>query len=113
MWGSFQEEKTLETNFQFRLNGIVITHVGVRPVVVDGYPTEHREIVACDEKFGWFAIDDNQDLLDLSLSKFVLEVRNFSIPAAERRFLPNKGWKQMTTKECISLLEAAGGIDKA
>jgi hypothetical protein len=102
----------VESSFQFRINGIIITHIGVRPVVVDGYPTEQREIVACDEKLGWFAVDDNDDLPDWSLSKFILEVRNFSIPVEERRFLPNRGWKQMTTKECMSLLESAGVIDK-
>ena len=100
------------SQFQFRINGIIITHIGVRPAVVD-VQGEQREIVACHEKLGWFAVDDNQDLPDPALSRFILEVRDVSIPPCERRFLPHKGWKEMTTKDCISLLEAAGVIDKA
>jgi len=26
--------------------------------------------------------------------------------------IPNKGWKQMSTKDCLALLESAGVIDK-
>ena len=60
---------------------------------------------------GDFAIDDNEQLTDPALTRFVLEVRDATLPPIERRFLPNKGWKGMTTKECISLLESSGVID--
>lgn len=98
------------TNYQFRLNGIIITQLKVRPVVSDEM-TVRWELVACDEKIGEFAIDDNEGLADPALSQFTLEVRDVSIPPIERRFLPNKGWKRLTTRECIALLESAGVID--
>lgn len=98
------------TNFQFRLNGVIITQINVRPVAIDGI-TDHWELVACHEKLGEFAIDDNEGLADPVLPKFVLEARGVTIPPSERRFLPNKGWKRMTTSECLALLESAGVID--
>ena len=39
-------------------------------------------------------IDDNDGLADPALSRFILEVRDVIDSAVERRFLPNKGWKQ-------------------
>ena len=51
------------TNFQFRLNGVIITHIKVRPVVIDGN-TDHWELVACHDALGEFAIDDNEGLVD-------------------------------------------------
>jgi hypothetical protein len=83
----------------------------VRPVVIEG-STDGWELVACDEKLGEFAINDNEALLDPALSRFILEVRDVSIRPIECRFLPNKGWKVMTTRECLALLESAGVIDR-
>jgi hypothetical protein len=100
----------MNTRFQFRLNGVIITHVKVRPVVIDGI-VDKWELVACHEKLGEFAIDDNDGLLDPALTRFVLEVRDAMIAPIERRFLPNKGWKRMTTREFIALLESAGVIE--
>ncbi len=104
------QEKTTVTSFQFRLNGVVITHMNVRPVVIDA-ATDHWELVACDEKLGEFAIDDNDGLADPALTRFTLEVRDATIPPNERRYLPNKGWQRMSTRECLALLESAGVID--
>ena len=104
------QEKTTITTFQFRLNGVIITHLKVRPVAIDG-TTDHRELVACHDTLGEFAIDDNEQLADPALSRFVLEVRDVSIPPSERRFLPNKGWKVVTTREYLALLESTGVID--
>lgn len=96
------------TNFQFRLNGVIITHMKVRPVMIDG-ATDHWELVACHETLGEFAISDGEDdLLDPALTRFVLEVRDVTIPPIERRHLPNKGWRQVTTSECLALLESVG-----
>jgi len=106
------DERTTITTFQFRLNGIVIPHLKVRPVLIDG-TTDHWELVACHERLGEFAIDDNDDLADPALTQFVLEVRNANIPPIERRYLPNKGWKRMSTSECLALLESAGVIDRS
>ena len=74
------------SNFQFRLNGTIITHMKVRPVVVNG-TTDRWELVACDGKLGEFAIDDNEGLADPALSQFILEVRDVSIPPIERQVL--------------------------
>jgi len=104
-----QKTSTL-THFQFRLNGIVITHLIVRPVMEDG-TTRGWELVACDERIGEFAIDDNQELTDPAQSRFCLEVRDVLIPPSERRFLANKGWKRMNTWECIALLESSGVVE--
>jgi len=101
----------LVTHFQFRLNGVIITHIKVRPVVIDG-STDHWELVAGHETLGEFAIDDNEELADPALSRFVLEVRDVTIPPLERRFLPNKGWRRMTTRECMAVLESASVIDR-
>jgi hypothetical protein len=105
------QEKTTVTNFQFRLNRIIIPHLKVRPVEIAGMRV-HWELLACDETIGEFTIDDNEGLADPDLPKFVLEVRDFSLPPSERRFLPNKGWKVMTTRECLALLESAGVIER-
>lgn len=103
------EEKTTVTTFQFRLNGLIIPLLKVRLVAIDE-TTDHWELVACHETLGEFAIDDNDRLADLALTRFVLEVRNANIPPIERRYLPNKGWRQVTTRECLALLESAGVI---
>lgn len=99
------------TNFQFRLNGIIITYLKVRPVEIEG-AADRWELVACHDTLGEFAIDDNEGLVDPALTRFVLEVRDATIPPLDRRFLPNKGWRRMSTKECMALLESAGVIDK-
>jgi hypothetical protein len=98
------------TRFQFRLNGLIITQMKVRPVVISG-ATDRWALVACDEKLGEFAIDDNEGLGDPALTRCVLEVRDVTVPPLERRHLPNKGWKRVTTRECLALLESAGVID--
>ena len=102
---------SMKTQFQFRINGLIITHLKVRPVIMDA-STGRWELVACDERLGEFAIDDNDGLADPALTPFILEVRDAMIPPIERRYLPNKGWKRMTTGKCLALLESAGLIDK-
>jgi len=101
----------MNIRYQFRLNGIIISHLKVRPVEING-TTDHWELVACNEALGEFAIDDNENLADPALTQFALEVRDLTIPPIQRRYLPNKGWKQVTTRECLALLESAGVIDK-
>lgn len=99
----------MNTQFQFRLNGLIITHLKVRPVVIDGI-ADRWELVACHETLGEFAIDDNEGFADPALTPFILEVRDAMIPPIERRFLPNKGWETISTRHCIALLESAGVI---
>jgi hypothetical protein len=60
-----------------------------------------------------FPIDDNDGLADPALSRFVLEVHDVTIPPLGRRFLPNKGWKVMTTEECLALLRSVGAINRS
>jgi len=97
--------------YQFRLNGVVITHLKVRPASTDGM-RDRWELVVCHDTLGEFAIDDNEGLVDPALTRFILEVRDATIPPIERRYLPNKGWKRMTTSECLDLLDAAGVIGR-
>ena len=99
------------TNYQFRLNGIIITHVKIRPVAIDE-TTDHWELVACHDTLGEFAVEDHENLADPALTRFILEVRDATVPPNERRYLPNKGWRQVTTSECLALSESAGVIDK-
>jgi hypothetical protein len=89
----------------------MIPQIIVRPTVI-GPRICRWEIAACVEGIGTFAIDDNQDLADPALSKFVLEVKDLLVPVAQRRFMPNKGWQRITTKECMIILESAGVIDR-
>jgi hypothetical protein len=101
----------MNTQFQFRLNGLIITHLKVRPLGIDE-TSDRWELVASHDTLGEFGIDDNEGFDDPALTPFVLEVRDATIPPIERRFLPNKGWKRMTTRECIALLESAGVIER-
>jgi hypothetical protein len=101
----------MNTRYQFRLNGIIITQLKVRPAAIGG-ATDHWEVVACHGTLGEFAVDDNEGLADPALTRFALEVREVTIPPFERRFLPSKGWSRITAKECLALLESAGVIDQ-
>lgn len=100
----------MNTRYQIRLNGIIITEIKVRPI--ESEREGRRELVVCHNKLGEFAIDDNEQLGDPALPTFVLEVRDATIPPIERRYLPNKGWKLVTTRECLALLESAGVIHR-
>jgi len=102
-WLNSFAEKAIVSHFQFRLNGVVIPHILVRPVVTEG-GTTHWELLANDEKIGSFVIDDNEHLPDPALPRFVLEVKDLSTPDAD--------WEHMTTGECITLLESAGVIER-
>jgi hypothetical protein len=76
---------------------------------IEGATVDRRQIAVEDDQIGWVVIDDNEDLADPALSKFVVEVRDFVAPV-ERRLLPNKGWRKVSTRELLTLLEAAGII---
>ena len=100
----------MNNRYQIRLNGIIITEIKIRPVDIDGM-TDRWELVACHKELGEFAIEDSDDdLLDPALTCFMVEIRDATIPPIERRYLPNRGWKRVTTTECLALL--AGAIDK-
>jgi len=96
--------------YQFRVNGLVMPYLRIQ-YDIDGAAAGRRQIAVEDAKIGWVVIDDNEDLADSALSKFVLEVRDFAVPS-ERRLLPNKGWRKVSTGEVLNLLEAAGIITR-
>jgi|SRR5579864_4104337 len=106
------QEKTMITHFQFRLNGVIIPRLIVRPIVRNGI-TIAWDLLACDEKVGTFAIDDNEQCTDPALPRFILEVKDLAAPIPERKLLPNKGWKRISTKSCMALLESARMIDRS
>ena len=94
--------------YQFRVNGLVMPYLRIQ-YEIDGAHAGRRRIAVEDAKIGWVVIDDNEDLADPALSKFVIEVRDFAAPS-EYRLLPNKGWRKVGTREVLDLLESAGII---
>lgn len=94
--------------YQFRVNGLVMPYLRIQ-YETDGTPAGKRQIAVEDAKIGWVILDDNEDLVDPALSKFVLEARVFATPS-ENGLLPNKGWRRVSTREVLHLLEAAGII---
>ena len=101
----------MSKQFQFRVSGLIITELRVRPVVIDRI-IDHWELVASHDTLGEFAIIDGEDdQLDPWLPRFILEVRDVRIPPIDRRYLPNKGWRRVTSRECIGLLESVGQVD--
>jgi hypothetical protein len=100
------EGKAMNTRHQFQLNGIIITNIKVRTFIIDGNP-DQGELTACHENLDEFAIDDNKAFAGPALTPFISEVWDVTIPPIARQYLPNKGWKRMTTKECLDLLESA------
>jgi hypothetical protein len=95
--------------YQFRVNGVVMPYLRIQYEMIDGACVGRRRIAVEDDQIGWVVIDDNEDLADPALSKFVLEVRDFAAPV-ERRLLPNSGWRKVSTQELLKLLEVAGII---
>jgi hypothetical protein len=89
--------------YQFRVNGLVMPYLRIQHEI-DGAPSGRRQIAVEDAKIGWVVIDDNEDLADSALSKFALEVRDYAAPS-EYRLLPNKGWRKVSTREVLNLLE--------
>src|SRR5437016_958206 len=65
-----REEKPMNTRYQFRLNGMIITDLKVRPVVIAG-ATDKWELVACHKTLGELAIEVNDGLADPALTQFV------------------------------------------
>ena len=78
-----------EQQYQFRVNGLVMPYLRIQNEI-DGASADRRQIAVEDARIGWVVLDDNEDLADSALSKFVLEVRDFMAPS-ERRLLPNRG----------------------
>ena len=103
-----------KTDFRFRLNGVIILEILVRPETINGAPTGNWHIAANDWAIGSFTIDDNENLWDKDLPKFILECRNETAwaltPLTDRQSSKDKGWKKVTTQGLLEVLEAAGII---
>jgi hypothetical protein len=95
--------------YQFRVNGIVMPYIRIEYEMIDGAYVGKRQLAVEDDQIGWVTIDDNEDLADPALSRFVVEVRDFVAPG-KRPPLPNRGWRKVSTQELLNLLEAAGII---
>ena len=95
----------MEPEFRFCLNGEIIRSIRVRHEIVDGKPTTKRQIAVEDEAIGWFTIDDNENLWDKDLPKFVLKYTTIPMAAGQ-------GWQRVSTKELLNVLESAGLIQQ-
>lgn len=93
----------METEFRFCLNGEVIRSIRAQHEMIDGEPIGKRQIAVEIEGIGWFPIDDNENLWDKDLPKFVLEYTTIPMAAGQ-------GWQRVTTKELLEILESAGLI---
>lgn len=94
-------------NLNIRVNGITISHLKLRRQLVNGAPVGKLEVVIQDPVLGMFAIDDNEDV-PAGAPRFVIEIQDTSIPAAERCKLKSKGWKIISVTDLLSTLESIG-----
>src|ERR1700730_14193786 len=96
--------------FRFRLNGEIMPELFVQREMVNGEPVGKWQIEVDAYGIGRFAIDDNSNLSDPSLSKFVLEFRDETswglLPIPDRQASVDKGWHETTTNELIEILAA-------
>jgi len=74
---------------QFRVNGVIIPRLSVRrEIVLDNEgslgPSGKPQIVIRDWHIGAMPLDDNENLWDPDLPKFVIEVRDSSVDALLR-----------------------------
>ena len=93
----------MEPEFRFCLNGEVIRNIRIQHEMIDGEPIGKRQIAIEDEAIGWFTIDDNENLWDKDLPKFVLKYTTIPMAAGQ-------GWQRVTTQELLDVLESAGLI---
>ena len=93
----------MEPEFRFCLNGEVVRSIRVEHEMIDGEPIGKRRIAVEIEGIGWFTIDDNENLWDKDLPKFVLKYTTIPMEAAQ-------GWQRVTTTELLEVLESAGLI---
>jgi len=101
-------------DFRFRLNGVIIPEILIRPEMLNRAPTGNWHIAVNDWTIGSFTIDNNENLWDKDLPKFMLEFRNETAwaltPVTDRCTSKDQGWKKVTTQELLAVLQAAGII---
>lgn len=104
----------MQPEFRFRLNGRIMPEIFIQPLMVNGESTGEYEIAVDIDGLGRFTIDDNSNMWDDSLPKFVLEYRDETawalLPQAERRSSVDEGWKRVTPRKLVAVLESAGAI---
>jgi hypothetical protein len=93
----------MEPEFRFCLNGELVRSIRVEHEMIDGEPIGKRRIAVEIEGIGWFTIDDNENLWDKDLPKFVLKYTAIPMEAGQ-------GWQRVTTTELLEVLESAGLI---
>ena len=101
--------------FRFRLNGDIMPEIFVQRALVHGEPKGAWQIaVEIDYLGGRFTLDDNSNLWDPSLPKFILEYRDEAswalIPLEIRRTMRDKGWNRVTPHELVEILQSIGLI---
>ncbi len=99
--------------YQVRVNGLIVTHIDVRHALVDGVPCGDWQIAIEDPVIGWLTLDDNDNLWDHDLPKFVLEVRACPyvslMDIRDGNELPT-GWRRVSVAQLLALLESQGVI---
>ncbi len=105
--------------FRFRLNGIIIPEIRIQRTPVQTSPGQFEpigdlQVAVNDQTVGWFVLDNNDNLWDWDLPKFVLEYRDETawalLPVTERRASKDKGWNVTTPEELIGILQSTGVI---
>jgi hypothetical protein len=107
-------DRSGQLEFRFRLNGEIMPEIFIQRAMVDGEPIGDWEIEVDVYGIGRFTIDDNTNLWDPSLPKFVLEFRDETswalLPIPDRQASLDKGWHRTTPNELVEILESSGVI---
>lgn len=90
----------MENQHRIRVNGLIVAHIDVRHALANGIPCGEWRIAINDPLLGWITLDDNDNLWDHDLPKFVLEVREN----------PERNWRRVRIPELLELLAATGVI---
>ena len=103
-----------QPEFRFRLNGEIMPEIFIQRALIHGEPIGEWQIAVEIEELGRFTLDDNSNLWDPSLSKFVLEFRDETswalLPIPDRQASVDKGWNKVTPQELVEILQTSGLI---
>jgi len=105
----------MKPEFRFRLNGVVIPEIRIQRAMIAGQPVGDLEIAVQDDEIGQFTIDGNENLWDKDLPRFILEYRNETDwqqkELVEKRADRQKGWRAVSPRKLLKVLQAAGHIN--